>query len=97
MTFETAPTATVATTEVAVIERDLETTEELASPPLAKKTLQNGEVPVKRVKQAREIRWSGVNYKVGEKSILTDCWGDVSYLSLCCLLCCPVSVSSHAM
>eukprot|EP01039_Chlorochromonas_danica_P003569 gene3569-3908_t len=86
MTFETAPTATVATTEVAVIERDLETTEELASPPLAKKTLQNGEVPVKRVKQAREIRWSGVNYKVGEKSILTDCWGDVAVGQVCAIM-----------
>lgn len=76
MTLETAPT--VATTQVAVVERDLETTEELAPPPIAKKALEKGEVPVKRVKQAREIRWTGVNYKVGDKSILTDCWGDVS-------------------
>lgn len=34
-------------------------------------------IPVK--KQAKDLVWSNVNFSVGEKSILKDCWGEVSF------------------
>lgn len=60
---------------VVVVERDIETLEEPRSS-LPVKT--NRESSVKtRLKLSREIKWSGVNFSVGEKKILSDCWGQV--------------------
>lgn len=71
---------------VAVVDRDLETVQaEELSPSMspAKRGLSMKETSLKtRNKQSREIKWSGVNYKVGDKKILTDCWGDVSNFAL---------------
>ncbi len=34
------------------------------------------------VRIAKEISWSNIQYKVGEKKILSDCWGKVKALRL---------------
>lgn len=33
-----------------------------------------------RVKAGRDITWSNVDFMVGEKAVLKDCWGEVSHL-----------------
>ncbi|RYH29729.1 hypothetical protein EON65_07520 [archaeon] len=63
-------------TAVAVVERDIETLEEPKST-LPIKTIRDASVKT-RLKLSREIKWSGVNFRVGDKKILSDCWGQVN-------------------
>jgi hypothetical protein len=35
---------------------------------------------------SHDIQWSNVNFSVGDKKILTDCWGSVSFMHLTFIL-----------
>lgn len=74
-------------TTVAVMDRDIETLElaDMPVPSPGKSPLRESSVK-NRLKQSREIRWSGVNYSVKDKHILTDCWGDVGAGQVCAIM-----------